>query len=339
MSTYIITSDGNFFSTDELYHHGIKGMKWGVRRYQNYDGSLTDAGRKRQMKQLGGNGEITLAKGTEFGRVSKNSEGDNTAGSKLYVNPDKDEREVYKHMIGSSRIMENGKAYVHKYVANNDITIPSIKTQSKIELNLLKDADVRKEMIDSLMKKGYSREEAAKVVKPINMGIEYLKASPWLLAAPFNPIIGAMAFTQPVANRNRQLSLVRNSIGDANNKRMNEKFESELKAKGYNAYRDTNDRRNGVGTSSGMRKSLVVIDPDKNIRLSSSRELSKEEYGKAYANRKVIQNKKITKNVSFDDLVNDGMKEYEKLKENHVVNKYRKEEREKILKEHADDLK
>lgn len=31
----------------ELYHHGIKGMKWGVRRYQNSDGSLTSAGKKR----------------------------------------------------------------------------------------------------------------------------------------------------------------------------------------------------------------------------------------------------------------------------------------------------
>lgn len=31
----------------ELYHHGIKGMKWGVRRYQNTDGSLTNAGKKR----------------------------------------------------------------------------------------------------------------------------------------------------------------------------------------------------------------------------------------------------------------------------------------------------
>lgn len=34
-------------NADELKHYGIKGMKWGVRRFQNKDGSLTADGRKR----------------------------------------------------------------------------------------------------------------------------------------------------------------------------------------------------------------------------------------------------------------------------------------------------
>lgn len=35
-----------------LAHHGVKGQKWGVRRYQNADGSLTPEGKERYHKQI-----------------------------------------------------------------------------------------------------------------------------------------------------------------------------------------------------------------------------------------------------------------------------------------------
>ena len=49
-TNYILTSDGSFISDESIYHHGIKGMKWGIRRYQNPDGSLTSAGIRRLEK-------------------------------------------------------------------------------------------------------------------------------------------------------------------------------------------------------------------------------------------------------------------------------------------------
>ena len=35
----------------ELYHHGIKGMKWGIRRFQNPDGTYTEAGKRLRQRQ------------------------------------------------------------------------------------------------------------------------------------------------------------------------------------------------------------------------------------------------------------------------------------------------
>ena len=42
----------NYYN-DELQHWGIKGMKWGIRRYQNADGTLTAAGKKRYQNPDG----------------------------------------------------------------------------------------------------------------------------------------------------------------------------------------------------------------------------------------------------------------------------------------------
>lgn len=48
-----------------LAHHGIKGMKWGVRRFQNADGTLTDAGKKRYGYNYRATGGTTAKPGIE----------------------------------------------------------------------------------------------------------------------------------------------------------------------------------------------------------------------------------------------------------------------------------
>lgn len=54
----------NTIYSDELQHHGVIGMKWGVRRYQNKDGSLTARGKKRLEKLDAERDKITGKKST-----------------------------------------------------------------------------------------------------------------------------------------------------------------------------------------------------------------------------------------------------------------------------------
>lgn len=56
---------------NDLYHHGILGQKWGVRRYQNKDGSLTSAGKKHVDKLKA---EYTELTGKQMRRSSSRSE-------------------------------------------------------------------------------------------------------------------------------------------------------------------------------------------------------------------------------------------------------------------------
>ena len=72
-----------------LSHHGVKNQRWGVRRFQNYDGSLTEKG-KRRMKTLQGKSDKLDAKKAKLNSPRK-------VNSKL-ANRSKDRVELIRRM-------------------------------------------------------------------------------------------------------------------------------------------------------------------------------------------------------------------------------------------------
>ena len=118
----------HFYQEDRLEHHGVQGMKWGVRRYQNPDGTLTAEGKKRygsvEKARSDPNNDWSLPKGTRVYRLTtKKNEPLNEGTKYLYTDADKDIYEgaftKFLKSTGSSKI------YKKEYETTEDLIAPS----------------------------------------------------------------------------------------------------------------------------------------------------------------------------------------------------------------------
>lgn len=126
---------------DYIVHYGILGMKWGIRRYQNKDGSLTPAGKKR-LEKLDKEREALI--GNQSSRDSSSS----SSTKKVSEMSDEELRDAVMRLQLEQRYKElkpkhvsAGKRFVKKII--NDILIPSAtdvaKKAVKEELGVLWD--------------------------------------------------------------------------------------------------------------------------------------------------------------------------------------------------------
>lgn len=278
----------------------------------------------------------------------------------------KESGDFYINALGSNKIRNTGKAFVHEYIATKDIKMPDKKTMEKIELGLLKDKQVQKELVDSLMKKGYSREKATEQVRPYSSGKAFVEqlgkitlgtlyggytggvtgivaggmignAAGMGIGGAVGAGIGAGAGAasmakNPSTERQRALNVARVSYGDKNNKVINKTIRDELAKNGYNAMKDYNDRR---AFGSKGKQAVIVFDSDSNLKSTKISEVTSNDFGKAYARNYLKEHPKSQ--LDFDDLVKDGEAKYKRLYESGVIEREREKERKRLLEQAEKD--
>ena len=95
-------------TTGGLYHHGIKGMHWGIRRFQNRDGSLKSAGSSR-YGSFGRNAILGKQRDYTSGSTKKFRKQGNTAAAKASA-------EFDKKITSYRRSQSMGKRFVKEYL-------------------------------------------------------------------------------------------------------------------------------------------------------------------------------------------------------------------------------
>ena len=158
---------------NELYHYGVLGMKWGVRRYQNRDGSLTAEGRKRYNRDIAEN----LAK-------KKDSRIDTSS-------PDPN-RWVREDIERSKRVIDSGSDLIRQAKSIERDTSPR-STKKRLNVSNMSDKELREKINRELLERQYSDifGEEAKVSRGRRFTRETLEIAGTALAAT-SSILGIM---------------------------------------------------------------------------------------------------------------------------------------------------
>ena len=143
---------------NELYHWGIKGMKWGVRRYQNKDGTLTPAGKRRYADDPTAKAAVDTAKKNvkkQMPSIPKaaNEYNKKTLGGLVY------NQQAYNKLLSSAKKVGYAKA---------KLKIPTNK--SKRELALEKEYQSKGYSAEEAELAAYKRAKAEKVLKIVAAG-------------------------------------------------------------------------------------------------------------------------------------------------------------------------
>ena len=139
-------------SPNELYHFGIKGQKWGVRRYQNKDGTLTDAGAKRYARDAREQGydRYDSQSGTYYKTSKKNGRSDLKVDTNRYT---KEDTERTKRLVDSTRQMNENL----KNANQNSINQANRRNKkNRMDLSSMTDQELRQQINRELLERQYN---------------------------------------------------------------------------------------------------------------------------------------------------------------------------------------